>query len=115
MMGQKTRAALAHIGTAMGAAIATALWLSTRKVDLYAILDQLNEVVADITKLVAMLTPLATGIYATYKANTKQNLVDAASDPAFKGAVATSELASSVPSTKIVSSVANLPPAAKAA
>lgn len=115
MIPQRVRAAVTHFGTAAGAALATLFWLSTRKVDVYALIDQLNTVFADVSTLVTTLSPLLTGAYAIYKANTKQNLVDASADPALKGVVASRELASVIPSEKVVTTVGQLPLAAKVA
>lgn len=66
-MNPLARIILTHLGTAGGAAIATAFWLATRNVDLYAIIEQLNSVVSTITTLVATATPLATAAYAVFK------------------------------------------------
>lgn len=80
MMSQ-VKTALTHVGTAGGAAIATAMWLATKSVDLYAIIDQVNTVIAEISKLGALAIPLATGAYAVWKASTKNQILEIASDP----------------------------------
>ena len=57
-------------------------FLSQHAVDLYAVWNQLNETFASITKLLAMVTPIATAAYAVYKsASTKQKMQDVLADP----------------------------------
>lgn len=56
-------------------------FMSSHSVDVYAIWDQLNVVVAQISKLVALITPLATGAYGVYKASTANKLADVVADP----------------------------------
>lgn len=77
-MNPQVRTGLTHAGTALGGAIAAIGFMSSHGVDLYAAWDQLNVVVAAITKLVAMVTPLATGAYGIYKASTAQKSADVA-------------------------------------
>lgn len=113
-MNPQVRTALTHIGTAAGAAVATAMVLATKSVDLYAIIDQTNKVVADITTLIAMITPIATLAYGTWKASTRSKLADVEKDPRVKGIIAAPSLAAEL-GPKVQPSVADLPPAAKAA
>jgi len=80
-MNPQVRTGLAHAGSAIGGAVAAIAFMSSHGVDLYAIWDQLNTVVAGITKLIAMVTPIATGAYGVYKASTSQKLKDIVADP----------------------------------
>ena len=80
-MTPQVRTGLTHVGTASGAAIATAMWLATKSVDMYAVIDQINIIIADITKLVAVVAPIITGAYGVWKASTKSKLQDIAADP----------------------------------
>lgn len=90
-MNPKLRTGLTHLSTAIAGAIAAVGFLSSHSVDLYALWDQLNVVVADVTKFVALVTPLATGAYGIYKSTTKQQLTDIAADP--KAAAAAEQIA----------------------
>ncbi len=80
-MNPQVRTALTHVGTAAGAGLATAMFLATKSVDLYAIIDQVNVVVADVTKLIALAMPIVTGAYGVYKATTGSKVADIAADP----------------------------------
>lgn len=100
-MNSQVRTALTHAGTAVGGAVAAIGFLSSHSVDLYAIWDQLNTVVAAVTKLVALVTPIVTGAYAVYKASTKQQLHDVVADPKAP------EIAKEIPPTPAVVAVAN--------
>ncbi len=80
-MNPQVRSGLLNAGSAVGGGIAAIAFMSQHSVDLYAIWNQLNVVVADVTKLVAMVTPFATGAYAVYKATTKSKLEDIVADP----------------------------------
>lgn len=100
-MNSQVRVGITHAGTAIGGMLAAVMFLSTRKVDLYAIFDQLNAVVASITTLIGLVTPLATAAYGVYKASTKQKLEDIIADPK---AV---EIAAALPVTPQAEAVAN--------
>jgi hypothetical protein len=80
-MNPRVRTALTHAGTAIGGGVAVIGFMASHSVDLYAVWDQLNTVVADITKLLALVTPLATAAYGVYKSSTKQKLQDVIADP----------------------------------
>lgn len=84
-MTPQVRTGLTHAGTLVGGIVATIAFMSSHAVDLYAIWDQLNAVVAAITKFVAMITPLATAAFGIYKASTAQKLADVVADPAAPG------------------------------
>jgi hypothetical protein len=77
----RIRTALTHAGTALGGAVAVGTFLSTKHVDLYAIWDQVNSIVAAVTTLIATVTPIATTAYGIYKAGTAQKLKDIVADP----------------------------------
>lgn len=77
----QVRTGLTHAGTALGGAVAAIGFMSSHSVDVYAVWDQLNTVLADVTKLVALVSPLATAAYGIYKASTKQKLLDVVADP----------------------------------
>lgn len=81
MANAQIRTGLTHAGTALGGAIAAIGFMSSNQVDLYAIWNQLNEVIASVTKLVALITPFATGAYGVYKASTAQKMKDIVADP----------------------------------
>ncbi len=113
-MNPQVRTGVTHAGTAVGGAIAMLAFMAQHKVDLYAVMDQLNVVIADFTKLLALLTPIATGAYGIWKSTTKQRLNDLAQNPDIKGIVTTPEIAVSVPSPKVVSTAAAMPDLAQA-
>lgn len=70
-----------HATSAVAGGVAVLMWAASHSVDLYAVVDQLNKVVAAVATLVATVTPLATAAYAAYKAGTKQKLLDAVAAP----------------------------------
>jgi len=109
MINPQVRTGLTHTGTAIGGAVAALSFASSHSVDLYAIMNQLNVVVADITKLIALVTPIATGAYGVWQASTKSRLNDLAQNPDIKGIVTTPEIAVTVPSPKVVSTAAAMP------
>jgi hypothetical protein len=80
-MTPRVRTAVTHAGTAFGGALAAAMFLSTRGVDLYAIFNQFNVVVADVVKLIGLVAPLVTTAYGVYKAGTRQKFDDILADP----------------------------------
>lgn len=80
-MNPQTRTGLTHAGTAVGGALAAIAFMSSHSVDIYAVWDQLNVVVASVTKFVALITPLLTAAYGVYKASTGQKLADVMADP----------------------------------
>lgn len=80
-MNSRLRTGLLHAGSVSSGAIAATALLSQHSVDLYAIWNQLNTIVADITKLIALVSPLATMAYGVYKAGTAQKLADVVKDP----------------------------------
>ena len=85
MITPQIRTGLTHVGTALGGAIAAIGFMSQNSVDLYAMWNQLDTVIAEITKLVAMITPFATAAYGIYKASTKSKLEDIINDPKAPG------------------------------
>jgi len=104
---------LLHAGSAVAGAWAGISFAASHGVDLYAIYDQLNVVIADVTKLLAMLAPLATGAWAVFQRTRKGILTEAASDPSVRGIVTTPAVAASIPSDKVQPTVAALPVAAQ--
>lgn len=108
-MNPQVRTGITHAGTALGGAIAALSFASSNAVDLYAIVNQLNVVVVEIGKLIALITPFATAAYGIFKSTTKQRLNDLAQNPDIKGIVTTPDIANSVSSDKIVSTVAKMP------
>lgn len=112
----QVRAAATNIGSAFAGAVAAIGFMSSHSVDLYAMWDQLNVVIADITKLVAMAAPIGTAVYAVYNTTIAKRLLDIKSDPQVKGVVTTAELANSPAlkdEPKIVATAAELPQAAR--
>lgn len=100
-MTPQVRTGMTHVGTAVGTAVAMAAWMSSHKVNLYAIWDQVNGIIAAMTTLIATVTPLATAAYGVYKASTKQKLEDIAADPKAP------EIAKEIPVTPNTVAVAN--------
>lgn len=80
-MDSQVRTGLLHAGSATAGAIAAVGFLSQHSVDLYAAWNQLNTIVAEVMKLVAMISPLATMAYGIYKSSTAQKLADVVKDP----------------------------------
>lgn len=80
-MNPQVKTALTHVGTAAGGAIAAVGFLSQHQVDLYAAWNQLNTIVAEVTKFVALVTPLATGAYGVYRSSTTVRLKEVVNDP----------------------------------
>lgn len=80
-MDPKVRAIGLHLGTATAAMVATAMWMASHSVDLYAIMDQLNVVIKEVAKLVATIATFATGAYQVWKSTNKNTIVDAAAIP----------------------------------
>lgn len=112
-MNPQVRTGITHLGTAMGGAVAAVAFLSQHSVDIYALWNQLNAIIAEIAKLIAIATPIVTGAYGIYKSTTTQRLNDMAKDPGIKGVIASPEIAAAVPSDKVVSTAATLPLEAK--
>lgn len=116
MSAPQVRAAATNIGSAVAGAVAAIGFMSSHSVDLYAIWDQLNVVIADITKLVALAAPVGAAIYAVYNNTISKRLLDMKSDPQVKGVVVTTELANSPAlkdEPKVVATSAELPQAAR--
>lgn len=112
-MNPQVRTGLTHAGTAIGGAVAAVGFLSQHQVDLYAAWNALNVIVADITKFLALITPIATAAYGVYKTSTTQRLNDLAKNPDVKAIVTTPAIADSIDSNKVVSTADQVPPAAK--
>lgn len=91
-MNSQIRTAITHAGTGIGGMIAATAFLAQHKVDLYAIWDQMNVVVASVAKLIAMVTPIATGAYAVYKSAPGQKLLDLLTDDPVKTVAAAQAL-----------------------
>jgi hypothetical protein len=100
-MNPRLRTALTHVASIFGSAVATAMFLSTKSVDLYAILDQVNTVVADVAKLAAMVSAIAGPAIALWKSTTKEKILDVAADPNAP------KVAREIPPTPEVVAVAN--------
>ena len=77
----QVKTGLTHLGTALGGAIAALSFAASHKVDLYALIDQLNVIVADVTKFVALITPLVTAAYGIYRSSTGVRLTELVQDP----------------------------------
>lgn len=77
----KVRALGLHLGTFGGGAVTMILFASSHSVDLYAIMDQVNVIVKEVGKLLALATPIATGAWQVWKATNKNTVVDAAAIP----------------------------------
>ena len=82
------RTILLTVGTGGGAALATALFLATKGGDISALISQVNIVVVDVTKLVALAVPLVTAGYAVFRAaSTKGKIADVESDGKVEGVI----------------------------
>lgn len=112
-MNQPIKVAITHAGTAIGGAVAAIAFMTSNQVDLYAAYNQLNVVIAEVGKLVAILTPIATGAYAAYQATFKKRVEQLAQDNAVKGVVVEEKIASAIASEKVVATAQALPPEAK--
>lgn len=86
-MSAQLRTAFTHVGTALGAVATTTLWLSTHKVDIYALIDQLNTVVTETSRFVTLMIPIATAAYGIFKASSSNKLIDVANDKTMTPAV----------------------------
>lgn len=75
------RTGLTHVGSAVSGAAIVIAWTSAHKVDLYAIWDQLNAVVASVTQLVTLISLAATSAFGMWNARTEQKLADIVADP----------------------------------
>lgn len=80
-MNAPIKTGLTHAGTAIGGAVAAVAFLAQHQVDLYAAWNQLNAIVAEITKFIALVTPLFTAAYGIYRSTTKNRLAEIANDP----------------------------------
>ena len=86
------RTILLTVGTGGGAALATALFLATKGGDISALISQVNIVVVDVTKLVALAVPLVTAGYAVFRAaSTKAKIQDVQSDVKIEGVIVTDQ------------------------
>lgn len=101
MISPQVKTGLTHAGTAVGGAVAAVAFLSQHQVDLYAAWNQLNTIVAEITKFIALVTPLATAAYGIYRSSTTVRMTEAMNDPK---AV---EIAKSLPVTPQTAAVAD--------
>lgn len=81
MISPQVKTGLTHAGTAVGGAVAAVAFLSQHQVDLYAAWNQLNTIVADVTKFIALVTPLATAAYGIYRSSTSVRLAEVMNDP----------------------------------
>lgn len=80
-MHAQVKVGLAHFGSATGGFAAAVAVMSSRGVDIYALVDSLNSVVVNVTKLVAVATPIVTGFYGIYMASTRKALQAIIADP----------------------------------
>jgi len=116
MSAPQVRAAALSVGSAFAGAVAAIGFMSSHSVDLYAIWDQVNVVVGDITKLIAMVTPIGAAVWGVYTNTVSKRVADMTNDPQVKGVVTTPEIANSAAlkdEPKVVSTAAQLPPEAK--
>ena len=72
---------LTHLGIAGATAFATAGWMASHAVDLYAAWNQLNVVIAEVTKLISTVTPLILAIYGIWRSMPKPRIAEIANDP----------------------------------
>lgn len=101
-MDPKVRAIGLHLGTATAAMVATAMWMASHSVDLYAIMDQLNVVIKEIAKLVATVGTFAGGAYQVWKATQKNTVIDAAAIPGTT-VITSPTIAAATPQLNVVS------------
>jgi hypothetical protein len=75
-------------GTTGSTALGVAMFMASRGGDITAPLNQVNVVVADVTKLIALAMPLILGGYQIIRAaSTKARVDDAQSDPKVEGVI----------------------------
>lgn len=98
-MNPLAKTGLSYAGTVSGTIIATIAFMSDHKVDLYAIWDQLNVVIAAITKLVSLATPIVIGAYAIWRTTAKVRLAELVQDP--KAVEAAKEMPITAKSTQL--------------
>lgn len=75
------RSASLHVVTFAGGITAAIAFMASHAIDLYAIYDTLNTVVADVSKILGVLLPIISGAYAAYKATTGSKIADIAASP----------------------------------
>ena len=80
-MTPMVRTGLTHAGTAIGGALAATMFLATKSGDVIAIYQQINTVVADVMKLVALAMPVLTAAYGVYHATIRSKVTDLAAAP----------------------------------
>ncbi len=111
------RTILLTVGTGGGAALATALFLASKGGDITAIINQVNVVIVDVTKLVALAVPLITAGYAVFRsASTKSKLQDVEGDKRVEGVIVNDQQLANDMGRKIVTpeEVHTLPATARA-
>lgn len=81
MTTPQVKTGLTHLGTAVGGAVAAVAFLDQHQVDIYAAWEQLNVIIAAITKFIALVTPIATGAYGIYRSSTAVRLSEVVQDP----------------------------------
>ncbi len=97
--------------------MATALFLATKGGDIYALIEQVNVVVVEVTKLFAIAVPLITGGYAVFRAaSTKSKLQDIEGDKKVEGVIINDRKLASAMGDKVVTpeDVHTLPDTARA-
>lgn len=102
-MTPQIKTGLTHFGTAMGGAVAALSFASSHSVDIYAIVNAMNDVVAAITKFIAIVTPFATAAYGVYRSTTKVRLAEIIQDP--KAPEAARELPNSLKATDLANAL----------
>lgn len=107
MQQPQVRTIALHAASVLGGAYAALAFASSHAVDLYALVDQLNVVVSDVMKFIAMVTPIAAGAWATYKDRTRGKILDViAADPENK---VVSPKNADIPSPRVTATTAELP------
>jgi hypothetical protein len=106
-MNPVVRTIITHVGTASGTALAVALAVASQPQVVYEVVNQVNVVVVEVTKLVALVTPLATLAFGAWKATTKSKIQDLEQDKRVQGVVAPAFAVELGP--KVVATAAEVP------
>jgi len=106
----QVRTGVTHFGTYLGGVVSAIAFLSSHNVDIYAVVDQINVVVKDVTQLLALVMPLATGAYGIYRTTLKARLSDLTKPGSgVEGVVVSDPKIAAAMGDKVATSAAQLP------
>lgn len=110
----QVRSGLTALGTAIAASAATATWLSTHSVDIYAIFDKLNTAVGQVTAVVTTLGALYTMGMSVWNSRPSKKAADLISTGKVEGMIVNDPALAAKLGPEVQTSVQDLPLAAKA-